>query len=313
MIDAKLSEITIYTSTLYDNTETSRVRSELCINMLKNSAALGIKVVIKDGGSSEDFIRRVKEFKNVVLVQRQPGEKAKSMGQDRRDALKRAMEISLEEKLEHPSFFWTEPEKDNLVSEENMAVMYEEIRSGSNIVVPARKENAFNTLPKNQCWFEKRAKKRALEILKEVSGGKHQELLDLWFGPKMFDLEGANYFINYNKDGGRADLSDAIIVPVEDAIRDGKKVSSVPVNYEYSESQRLNEIGEMKDLFARKRLEQYAQILRELGDEKWSKFFEDAEKDIIKIKELNKAEQPSSEQKQEITEKKKEILKNFFR
>lgn len=313
MTDAKLSEIIIYTSTLYDNAETSRIRAELCINMLRNSASLGIRVVIKDGGSNEDFIKKAKEFKNVTIIRPQQEKSAKSMGQDRRDALKRAMEIALEEKLEHPSFFWTEPEKDKLVSEENMAAMHEEIRRGSNIVVPAREENAFDTLPKNQSWFEKRARERALEILKKVSGGKHQELLDLWFGPKMFDSEGAKYFINYNKNGGRADLWDAIIVPVEDAIRDGKKVSSVPVNYEYSEGQRLNEIGELKDLFNRKRLEQYAQILREMGDEKWSKFFEDAERNITEIKELNKAEQSSPGQKQEITEKKKEILKNFFR
>ncbi len=312
MIDAKLSEITIYTSTLYDNTETSRVRSELCLNMLRNSASLGIKVVLKDGGSNKEFIDKIKEFENVILIQSQPGEK-ESMGQDRRDALKKAIDMSAEENLEHPCFLWIEPEKDNLVSEENMAAMYAEIRSGSNIVVPARKENAWNTLPKNQRWFEKRANQRSLEILKEVSGGKRQELLDLWFGPKMFDLEGANYFINYNKDGGRTDLWEAVTVPVEDAIRDGKKVSGVAVNYEYSESQRLNETGEAKDLFTRKRLEQYAQILKEMGDKKWKDFFENAQNDINEIKELNKVKQPSSEQKQEITERKKEILKKFFR
>ena len=50
-----------------------------------------------------------------------------------------------------------------------------------------------------------------------------------------------------------------------------------------------------------------------MGDKKWNDFFEDAQKNINEIKELNKVKQPSSEQEQEIMIKKKAILKSFFR
>jgi len=307
----KLSELIVYTSTLYGDDETSKIRSKLCLNLLKNAKGLGIKVVVRDGGSSDKFIDEVNKLDNVLLIQALPREKRKSMGADRRDALAEAVRLANREKMENPYFFWTEPEKDDLISEKNLVNIITGIRCGSNIVVPAREEGAWQNLPKNQRWFEQRANKRSLELIKESSGGRHQQLLDLWFGPKMFDRVGAEFFQKYNEDGKKMDLWDATIVPVVEAIREGKAVGSVPVDYKYNETQALNESGELKNAFIVKRSEQYAQILREMGDPVWETFFQESKDELNKIKELKK--ESTVESAELLNEQKKIVLKSFFK
>ncbi len=307
------SEIIIYTSTLYGNDETSIIRSKLCLSMLENARKLGVKVIVKDGGSNEEFINELQKLDNVTLIPPDSESKRKTMGEDRREALRAAMRLAGEKKMKQPCFLWTEPEKDNLISDENLSAMVSEINHGSNIVVPARKEMALSTLPKNQRWFEQRANKRSLEVIKAVLGKKHQELLDLWFGPKMFDRIGAEYFANYNKDGNRTDLWDAVSVPVLEAIKEGKKVAGMPVDYEYSGSQRINETGELKNQFTIKRLEQYAQILKEMGDKKWINFFEETKEELARINELKKEKEIDPEKNEILNETKKNILHKFFR
>lgn len=314
-VDKKISDIIIYTSTLYGNDETSIIRSKLCIKMLENARNLGIKVVVKDGGSNAHFISQLTNLKNVVLVQDESAAEHKSMGEDRRHALRVAMQIAEQEIISQPCFFWTEPEKDSLISAENLQEMMSELTHGANIVVPARKEKAWETLPKNQRWFEQRAERRLLKILQESSAtGWHKEPPDLWFGPKMFDGEGAKYFLGYNKDKNRADLWDATIVPVVEAIKDGQKVSSIPVDYEYTEDQRDSESGELEDAFTIKRLEQYAQILKEMGDKKWVDFFESAKEELAAMGEIKKEikNNPNNvESAKREKELKTEIIKKF--
>jgi len=296
-------ELIIYTATLYGD-EKSKVRSELCLNMLRNAEALGVTVVLADGGSNSNFINEVKKLTNAVLIEG----KAKSMGADRREALEAAVELAEKEKISQPIFFWTEPEKDNLISQSNLENMTNEIKQGANIVVPERKEEGLRTLPKFQRWFEQRANKRSLELVEEFSGGRHQQLLDLWFGPKMFDREGVKFFREYNKDNNRIDLWDAIIVPVTEAIKAGKRVASVPVDYEYSENQRQEDSNELK-----KRLEQYSQILKEMGDRKWTEFFDEAKEALDKIKELKNKKESIVESTELLNEQKKSVLKSFFK
>lgn len=312
-MDTNFSDIIIYTSTFYEKDETSKIRSELCLGMLKNAQALGVRVIIKDTGSNEEFIRKVKRLNNVTLLRSESTEQRKNMGEDRRDALKVAISIAKREKIKQPYFLWTEPEKDNFISAENLLTMASEMKRGTNIVIPARKEKALESLPKNQRWFEQRGNKRALEVIRQTSDNQGQELLDLWFGPKMFDFEGAQYFINYNQKNNRIDLWDAVTVPVAEAIRDGKKAVSVPVDYEYHESQRNNESGELKDGFTRKRLEQYAQILKEMGDKKWTDFFAETKEELKKINELSKEKNSMPKNQELLNEAKRSTINKFFR
>ena len=120
----------------------------------------------------------------------------------------------------------------------------------------------MESYPKFQEWMEKRANKRAGKLM--ASEKEAEDEMDLWFGPKMFNREGAQYFLNYK---GKLDKWDSIIKPVLEAHKDGKRIISVPVDFKYPETQKTQE--ENSRALKEKRFEQYRKILAELGDEFW--------------------------------------------
>ena len=58
-------------------------------------------------------------------------------------------------------------------------------------------------------------------------------------------------------------------------------------------------------------IEQYTQILKELGDKKWREFFNVSKEQLANIRELNKAKPEGY--KEEIAKEKKSLLGNFFK
>ena len=300
----ELKNLIVYTGVFYQDNETYRTRSKIWFKTFDNAAKLGIKVVVRnDGGLPAEMLQRIKAYSNITIVEKDPSKK-NTLGSGRREALQKAKEIADQERIEDPVFLWTEPEKDNLITEKNLLRMISGIREGANIVIPERGEKAWGQLPKLQHWLEQRAKKRAKNIV------EFDDKLDLWFGPEVLDKIGAGYFLDYNAGKNRVDLWDALIVPVFDAMRDGIKVTSVPVDFLYNQSQIDNESDESNREIKIKRIEQYTQILKELGDPKWQDFFRDAKGELAKIRELNK--DPSGNQ-EKLKEAKKSLVKNFFR
>ena len=300
----ELKNLIVYTGVFYQDNETYRTRSKIWFKTFDNAAKLGIKVVVRnDGGLPAEMLQRIKAYSNITIVEKDPSKK-NTLGSGRREALQKAKEIADQERIEDPVFLWTEPEKDNLITEKNLLRMISGIREGANIVIPERGEKAWGQLPKLQHWLEQRAKKRAKNIV------EFYDKLDLWFGPEVLDKIGAGYFLDYNAGKNRVDLWDALIVPVFDAMRDGIKVTSVPVDFLYNQSQIDNESDESNREIKIKRIEQYTQILKELGDPKWQDFFRDAKGELAKIRELNK--DPSGNQ-EKLKEAKKSLVKNFFR
>lgn len=250
----KFNDLFIFTTTLYGKDESSRVRAALAEEFLKRVEKLNIKCVVVDGGSSEEFLNRIRQLKNVQVVV----DPSLGTGESRRKALEVAM--SLASATGSPSFLYTDPEKEDLIKEESLGAMIESLREGkADIVVPMRK--SMESYPKFQEWIEKRANKRAAKIMNENSD---EAEFDLWFGPKMFNREGAKYFLEYR---GKLDKWDSIIKPVADAYRAGKKIVSVPVDFKYPETQKQHE--EVSRIFKQKRFEQYRKILAEMGDEFW--------------------------------------------
>ncbi|TSD02436.1 MAG: hypothetical protein Athens071424_82 [Parcubacteria group bacterium Athens0714_24] len=248
------SDLVIFTTTLYGEDKTSLVRLELAKKLFANAEKLGIKCVVLDNGSSKNFLQEVAKYKNVKLII-QP---AFGMGEGRRRSLQEAMQMVSPE-IKNPNFLWTEPEKDGLITKENLNAMINGLRNGSvDIVVPQRKNK--DSYPKFQARIETRANKRAKEL-----GGMSQDFpneeIDLWFGPKMFNLTGAQYFLDYK---GKLDKWDAIIKPVINAYKDGKTIGVTPVDFTYDQSQRKDEEGNKE--FKKKRFEQYVKILEELDD-----------------------------------------------
>ena len=253
-------DLVLFTTTLYGEDQTSRVRSHLAEQMMANAKELGVRCVVVDGGSNKEFLDKMKAFENVTVVE----DSSLKMGESRRRALQTAVDMTAG--AEQPAFFlWTEPEKCDLITADNLRIMVDGLRKGkADVVVPARRD--MSSLPKFQAWIEARANKRAKGVA--VAGlppDGEVEILDLWFGPKMFNIEGARYFLDYK---GKLDKWDAIIKPVIDAHRGGKKVVSVPVDYIYDRSQKEDE--ETRE-FKKKRFLQYTTILAELGDKFWKK------------------------------------------
>ncbi|MFA6391465.1 MAG: hypothetical protein WCW66_01745 [Patescibacteria group bacterium] len=249
----QFSDLSIFTTTMYGTDEISRVRQELAVNFLKNAQALGIKCVVVDGGSNQEFLDEISQFDNIEIVV----DPTLKMGESRRTALQIAIE-----KYATPYFLWSEPEKDGLIQMETLKAMIDGLRTGqSDIIVPRRAST--ESMPKFQAWIEARANKRA-SGLKGPKPDEAEEILDLWFGPKMFNRDGAESFINYQ---GELDKWDSIIKPVLDAAQAGKRISSVDVDYQYDPSQTKSE--EQNREIKRKRMEQYATILKELGDKYW--------------------------------------------
>ncbi len=220
----KFSDLVVYTATLYGEDETSKIRQALFEKFLENTAKLGVKCVVVDGGSNEDFIKFARSLPNVDLSI----EPELSMGESRRHGLDKAMSD-----VGASYFLWVEPEKYDLINEydlKNMIVGLREDRA--DIVVPHR--SGMETMPKFQAWIESRANKRAMKIA-GIDEKEATEIWDLWFGPKMFNREGAKYFQEYR---GELDKWDSIIKPVIDAYQAGKKILSVDVNYKYDPAQK---------------------------------------------------------------------------
>lgn len=240
-------DLCIFTTTLYREDTVSVVRQELAIRLLENCANLGIRTVVVDGGSNTAFLDRARGIENVeILVE--PNLK---MGESRRKALEVAMAHQ-----SCPYFLWVEPEKDNLITTESLHAMIDGLRKGEvDIVVPRRKSK--ESMPKFQAWIEDRANRIATAKMEGL-----EEPLDLWFGPKMFNRDGAKYFAEYK---GKLDKWDSIIKPVLDAHEDGSKVGSTDVDYTYDPTQATSE--EYDSAMKRKRVIQYVDILDELGDD----------------------------------------------
>lgn len=254
---APLSRILdIYTTTFYGEDATSKVREVLALKLFENAEKLGIRCTVVDGGSNADFLEKAGKFRNVKIFP----QTAKGMGGGRREALRLAAEEFSDPAVDH-CFFWVEPEKDGLITAENLEKMTEPLRGDEiGIVVPARKEEGIDTLPDFQARIEQRANREAARSAgRYISKEDIKDVWDLWFGPKMFNRKGLQYFLEYK---GELDKWDSIIKPVINAYKAGIGIASVPVDYEYDESQRADEDGNR--VMQEKRVFQYHKILGEI-------------------------------------------------
>ena len=284
MANEELKNLIIYTGVYYQDNELYRTRSQIWFETFDNAKKLGIRVVVRnDGGLPESMLEKLKSYDNITIVEKTA---PNTLGGGRREALQKAIEIAEKENIQNPIFLWTEPEKDDLITEKSLLPLMTEVRAGFNIVVPERKQEAWDQLPTLQRWIEKRANGRANKIAQEKTGINPQ--LDFWFAPKAFDKIGAQSFLDYNSTKDRLDLWDSIMIPIVDAIRDGKKVKGVPIDFLYNESQIDNESDDSNREMKIKRIEQYAQILKEFGDQKWEEFFNESRKQLEEIRKINK-------------------------
>ncbi len=128
----KFSDLVIFTATLYKNDAVSKLRQELAKKFFANAKNLGIKCVVVDGGSNQEFLDELKGFDNVELIV----DPKASMGESRREGLQKGIG-----QFDAPYYLWVEPEKYDLIKEESLVAMIQGLRDGrADIVVPKRKD-----------------------------------------------------------------------------------------------------------------------------------------------------------------------------
>jgi len=259
--EPKFKDLMIVTSTLFKDASepVTKARMEIALKFFQKARDLQIRCAVLDSGSDPGFIVELKKFDNVeVKIDAQIG-----MGPSRREALQMALKHE-----EIPFFLHTDPEKDDLINEQSLERMIAQLRGNQADIVVANRiglidkdSKVSRSMTKLQRWFEIRANKRANKIL---FGDTEGSQVDIWFGAKMFNRDGAKYFADYKS---RLDKWDSMVKPIFDAHRDNKRVAAVDVDYSYDESQRKSEENSRE--ISQKRLDQYKLILAALEDPYW--------------------------------------------
>ncbi len=292
---SQYEDFVAFTSTFYKEDVEWRVRSEAFFEMIKNAQKLGIRVVVVDGGSGDDFRERVSEYPNVTLIDSGKWWENidRTMAGDRRFSGKKAMEL-----FPNVSYFlWLEPEKAELIKEKSIDAILSPLRDGTaDIVVPSRISK--ETLPAQQRAVENRANKRAVGIVRDKNMKTNTKFkldnrkltsdsweeqyidtrysdytnnpwdesfiapLDLWFGPKAFNRKSLEEdFLTY-----KWAKWDGIITSVLAWKQRGKSVLDVPVDFTYPRAQTELESWEEAQKNQEKRKIQYRYIIKTIRD-----------------------------------------------
>lgn len=282
-------DLTIFTSTFYrynENTSIENqdvVRSNLAIKTIENANKLWIHLVVLDGWSCEDFLSKIRKFLNITIIEADDTNNIKSLSMW--EARRMALEIA-REKYNTDFYLWMEPEKDNLITKENIDPLMQEARTEKHeIIIPKRKNKA--SYPDFQAREETRANKELSSLMykytnknwdtkewntKEYNAYDGEEY-DLFFWPKLFSKKVIDYFLSYKS---TLDKSDAIITPILIAHQNWVSVWSKEIDYTYDITQKENEESSPKiksinkkwknrnrKIIDTKRLEQYVYILEE--------------------------------------------------
>jgi|SRR3989344_3507094 len=232
-------KISIATTSLYrSDSESDKVRSEISLETVKTARQYGYEINIVDGGSSREITNTYKRYGANVIKQ-----EGKTMGGSRRQAISKCIEGSKD------IIVWMEIEKVGIIkylSELAKPIIWRE----ADMVIPKRK--SLKSYPKAQQYAEPLGNL----LWKTLTG----EELDIWFGPKLFNQEISQYFLNYNGEYG--DKWDSTMIPVMNAFYDGKKIINYVINYEHPKKQKKVEEGNLElDL---KRIEQLSTLANPL-------------------------------------------------
>ncbi len=212
------SNIIIATATFYTGqTESEKVRSALALDTIKKAVELGYPILVLDGGSSDDLVMSF-EAAGATVKQH----KTERYGESRRAAMQEAAKFGKE------IIVWTEPEKVSFIGQiSRTLVPFTEERA--DIVIPQRK--SLSSYPTVQQYAEQFGN----AYFRELCGPD----LDVWFGPRVYRRDLLPYFLDYN--GSFGDMWEGMCLPLLTMIKDGKKIVSVPVDYEHPKEQTVVE------------------------------------------------------------------------
>lgn len=242
---------------------TSKVRGDIGLKTLREAKEKGYRVVVVDGGSSDEF---KSELTNIEITSQPQLEKGYSGA--RQQSYIEASKLNGVKVI-----LSTEAEKLSAIHDcLTDAIIQPVLRGETDIIIFKREGGAFSTYPKDQAEYEQKANKLWNDIMK-----KHNLLppsaedLDVWFGPRLIknDPRIVSLFLDqYKFDRGSSKLdqivdpfvyANSLFFPITIALRDELRVSSMVVPYRHPPSQTQMENEDMK--FRRKRDIQYKNII----------------------------------------------------
>jgi|SRR3989344_1801387 len=226
----------IVTTTYYpENSGSSKIRAGLALYLFEKACKSEYEVITIDGGSFSDFLDRAKALGAKIIPQKENG-----IGGARRQAFKEGYSTGKE------IIIWTEPEKHDLIRS-IPKIINPLLGKRADLVIPSRR--ALGSYPSAQQFIEPFCNL----FWKELTGKE----FDMWFGPRAMLRESALLFINYKSNYG--DKWDNLHMPVMDAIKWGKKVIGLEIDYIHDKEQRDNEEHSLE--FYKKRIEQLNNLL----------------------------------------------------
>ena len=247
--------IVIATSTRYEAGDpAAELRAKMALRTFTSAFDLGYRVFAVDSGSDEGWLSVAKQTGVVLLEEDVLAVGVHSMGRSRRQAISEAMNCG------NPKVVvYIDPEKYPFVEGgalEQSAL--DTIANDSYASIPRRKDN-LKSYPPGQSAVEIMSNQIYKQIFEE--NGFQIPYLDMQMGTKSIGAKGVPYFLNYPGKIGREehDRWESIFVPVWQMILEGKKVTSVDVDYIHPKEQTLFEQDNIE--FSAKRAEQTAILI----------------------------------------------------
>ena len=226
--------------------KSSDVRAKLALKTFQVIKEMAYELVVVYGGSDLEFRSQVNDYCTLLV-----NDENRGMGASRRLAVANALEVVLRYN-QKPVVIWMEPEKLDLVRFFQY-ITKPVIEGAADLIVPKR--SCMNSYPLEQEYAESMG-----NLAVEYLIGKE---LDLWFGPRVFNEQSAQIFLDYQGEYG--DKWDSIFIPVLRAMAQGLRVKSVSVDYQHPPEQTVEETGNLDFLI--KRLDQLQNLIPALKKE----------------------------------------------
>jgi hypothetical protein len=218
------------TTKLGNETTIESVRTKLTLETICNCTQLGLGIICLDAASPPDLVVEMRKAAGMVISATNLG-----MGPSRREAIAYA---SLQAKKRVLPILWVEPEQSTFIAHIPEAIKAM-AKGKTNIVMFNRA--SLKSYPPEQAHADDLVRLAANYLLKVD--------LDFMFGPVLFDLETAEYFLRYK--GEHGDKQDSIHIPKLRALQAGASYKVLDIDYVHPKEQTEAETGNM-DVFIKR-------------------------------------------------------------
>lgn len=229
-----MSEVAVLTTTFYRSPDELRCR--LAHRMVKDAVAATQAVLIVDGSPEASISQSLESLGTVVFKQ-----ETKGMGPSRRELFNHAGNLDSygDHQFTPDILVWTEPEREDLIRHLSDIIAPIE-RDEADIVIPWRTETSWASYPAFQIDSEHCSNR----VYEAVTGRRH----DIAFGPMAFSQKVLPIFARCNPQKSYAAYDTYIQqIAAMEAMAQGYRVTSVPVDFIYPPEQKEEEEATRRD------------------------------------------------------------------